>query len=194
MATQELQNPADKYPKPPYKKQSQPWPGLASKMDPRPDHGEKSYRGSGRLAGGKALITGAIPAWAARRPLLAKQLAPKGIRVNAVAPGPDLDPAPGFRWRDDGKTRAVRGPDTDGSRRPTGRAWLDLCSACCSGRQLCHGPSLWCRRGIRSAVDTTPGQFPGDYWPSPAAVPLKKDDDWINPAQVLQINDVIEDA
>src|SRR6202023_3475612 len=53
-----LQNPADMYPKPPYKKQSQPWPGLAGKMDPRPDHGEKSYRGSGRLAGRKALITG----------------------------------------------------------------------------------------------------------------------------------------
>jgi NAD(P)-dependent dehydrogenase (short-subunit alcohol dehydrogenase family) len=27
-------------------------------MDPRPDHGEKSYKGSGRLAGRKALITG----------------------------------------------------------------------------------------------------------------------------------------
>jgi hypothetical protein len=40
MAVQELHNPSDKYPKPPYKKQSQPWPGLASKMDPRPDHGE----------------------------------------------------------------------------------------------------------------------------------------------------------
>src|SRR5471032_367417 len=51
-------NPTTKYPRPPYKKQSQPWPGLASKMDPRPDHGEKSYRGSGRLAGRKALITG----------------------------------------------------------------------------------------------------------------------------------------
>src|SRR3978361_2503344 len=58
MSKQELQNPADKYPKPPYKKQSQPWPGLASQMDPRPDHGESSYRGSGRLAGRKALITG----------------------------------------------------------------------------------------------------------------------------------------
>jgi NAD(P)-dependent dehydrogenase (short-subunit alcohol dehydrogenase family) len=58
MIAQELQNPADKYPKPPYKKQSQPWPGLASKMEPRPDHGEQSYRGSGRLAGRKALITG----------------------------------------------------------------------------------------------------------------------------------------
>jgi NAD(P)-dependent dehydrogenase (short-subunit alcohol dehydrogenase family) len=51
-------DPTTKYPKPPYKKQSQPWPGLASKMDPPPDHGEKSYRGSGRLAGRKALITG----------------------------------------------------------------------------------------------------------------------------------------
>src|SRR6204780_755246 len=49
MSTQALQNPGDKYPKPPFKKQSQPWPGLASKMDPRPDHGETSYRGSGRL-------------------------------------------------------------------------------------------------------------------------------------------------
>ena len=27
-------------------------------MDPRPDHGEKSYRGSGRLSGRKALVTG----------------------------------------------------------------------------------------------------------------------------------------
>ncbi|MGE6759435.1 SDR family oxidoreductase [Corallococcus interemptor] len=55
---QPLQNPVGLYPKPPFDKQSQPWPGLASKMNPRPDHGEKSYRGSGRLAGRKALITG----------------------------------------------------------------------------------------------------------------------------------------
>ena len=58
MNQQPLQDPTDKYPRPPYKKQSQPWPGLASEMDPRPDHGEISYRGSGRLAGRKALITG----------------------------------------------------------------------------------------------------------------------------------------
>ena len=58
MSELRLQNPCDKYPKPPYKRQTQPWPGLASKMDPRPDHGETSYRGSGRLAGRKALITG----------------------------------------------------------------------------------------------------------------------------------------
>jgi NAD(P)-dependent dehydrogenase (short-subunit alcohol dehydrogenase family) len=55
---QPLTNPGSKYPKPPFNKQSQPWPGLASKMDPKPDHGETSYRGSGRLLGRRALITG----------------------------------------------------------------------------------------------------------------------------------------
>jgi NAD(P)-dependent dehydrogenase (short-subunit alcohol dehydrogenase family) len=53
-----LQDPRSKYPRPPFQQQTQPWPGLASKMDPKPDHGETSYRGSGRLAGRKALITG----------------------------------------------------------------------------------------------------------------------------------------
>ena len=55
---QPLQDPTKKFPKPPFPKQSQTWPGLASKMEPRPDHGEKSYRGSGRLQGRKALVTG----------------------------------------------------------------------------------------------------------------------------------------
>ena len=53
-----LQNPVDKYPSPPFKKQPQQVPGLASKMEPQPDHGEKTYKGSGRLTGRKALITG----------------------------------------------------------------------------------------------------------------------------------------
>src|ERR1700750_1817643 len=53
-----LEDPTTKYPKPPFAGQSQEWPGLASKMDPRPDHGESSYKGSGRLKGRKALITG----------------------------------------------------------------------------------------------------------------------------------------
>ena len=52
------QDPRTKYPKPPFTVQSQPWPGLASRMEPRPDHGETSYVGSGRLRGRKALITG----------------------------------------------------------------------------------------------------------------------------------------
>ncbi len=57
-APQALEDPTTRYPKPPFKGQSQPWPGLASKMDPKPDHGETSYKGSGRLAGRKALVTG----------------------------------------------------------------------------------------------------------------------------------------
>ncbi len=51
-------NPTTKYPVPPYAFIEQPWPGLASKMQPPPDHGEESYKGSGRLLGRKALITG----------------------------------------------------------------------------------------------------------------------------------------
>jgi len=46
------------YPKPPFANQRQPWPGLASRMNPRPDHGETSYKGSGKLTGKRALITG----------------------------------------------------------------------------------------------------------------------------------------
>jgi NAD(P)-dependent dehydrogenase (short-subunit alcohol dehydrogenase family) len=53
-----LSNPVDIHPKPPFHSQKQPFPGLAGKMDPKPDHGETSYKGSGRLAGRKALITG----------------------------------------------------------------------------------------------------------------------------------------
>lgn len=57
-STPMLENPVTKYPKPPFEGQRQPWPGLASKMNPVPDHGEKSYKGSGRLTGRRALITG----------------------------------------------------------------------------------------------------------------------------------------
>ena len=52
------EDPTTKYPRPPFKAQQQPWPGLAGRMDPKPDHGERSYKGSGRLKGRKALITG----------------------------------------------------------------------------------------------------------------------------------------
>ena len=53
-----MQDPTTQHPTPPYPEQSQEAPGLAGRMDPRPDHGETSYRGSRRLAGRRALITG----------------------------------------------------------------------------------------------------------------------------------------
>lgn len=44
--------------KPPFKEQSQEYPGVEAKMDPKPDYGEKSYKGFGRLEGRVAIITG----------------------------------------------------------------------------------------------------------------------------------------
>ncbi len=45
-------------PQPPFAEQQQSVPGTTAEMDPKPDHGEESYRGSGRLAGKRAIITG----------------------------------------------------------------------------------------------------------------------------------------
>lgn len=53
------QDPTKEYPGPPFQKQQQGAPGTIHDMNPRPDHGENSYVGAGRLAGRKALITGA---------------------------------------------------------------------------------------------------------------------------------------
>jgi NAD(P)-dependent dehydrogenase (short-subunit alcohol dehydrogenase family) len=53
-----LRDPTKQYPLPKFKHQSQRVPGIARKMQPKPDHGEESYRGSGRLPNRKALVTG----------------------------------------------------------------------------------------------------------------------------------------
>ena len=53
-----LTDPRGGYPHAPFQAQQQPWPGLASRMIPRPDHGETSYVGSGKMQGRRALITG----------------------------------------------------------------------------------------------------------------------------------------
>lgn len=54
----DIRDPRDAYPQPPFPKQPQEAPGLATKMEPEPDHGEKSYQGLGRMKDRKALITG----------------------------------------------------------------------------------------------------------------------------------------
>ena len=58
-----LEDPTTKYSKPPFQEQSQEWPGLASKMNPKPDHGETSYKGSGRLKGRKGADETWIHSW-----------------------------------------------------------------------------------------------------------------------------------
>jgi NAD(P)-dependent dehydrogenase (short-subunit alcohol dehydrogenase family) len=47
------------FPKPPFKAQPQSIPGRSDKMEPKPDYGETTYRGSNRLKDKKAVITGA---------------------------------------------------------------------------------------------------------------------------------------
>jgi len=53
-----LQDPLTKYPQPPYSNEKQSVPGTEADMQPKADHGETSYRGSGKMEGRKALITG----------------------------------------------------------------------------------------------------------------------------------------
>ena len=53
-----LSDPRTRYTSQPFPEQRQKWPALQRDMTPVPDSGERSYRGSGRLAGRKALVTG----------------------------------------------------------------------------------------------------------------------------------------
>jgi NAD(P)-dependent dehydrogenase (short-subunit alcohol dehydrogenase family) len=55
---QTLQDPRTKYPQPPYSNEKQDTPGSEQQMQPKADHGETSYKGSGKLTGRKAIITG----------------------------------------------------------------------------------------------------------------------------------------
>ncbi len=53
-----MQDPRERGPKPPFTAQDQPYPGSEAGMQPRPDYGEATYQGSGKLTGRVALITG----------------------------------------------------------------------------------------------------------------------------------------
>ena len=57
--TRQLIDPLTAYPRPPFPRQSQDLPGGDDLLDPKPDHGEESYIGAGRLAGLATIITGA---------------------------------------------------------------------------------------------------------------------------------------
>src|SRR5829696_7415789 len=59
-ATRERQlvDPLTAYPRPPFPKQAQNLPGDDDLLDPRPDHGEESYQGAGRLQGLATIVTG----------------------------------------------------------------------------------------------------------------------------------------
>ncbi len=48
----------EEHPTPPFPEQEQRPPGFEAAMDPKPDYGESSYEGSGKLAGRRAVVTG----------------------------------------------------------------------------------------------------------------------------------------
>src|ERR671910_1739132 len=52
------QDPTRQYPQPEFGEQQLEHPGLESEMQPKPDYGEETYRGSGKLTGKAAIITG----------------------------------------------------------------------------------------------------------------------------------------
>ncbi|MEU7258428.1 SDR family oxidoreductase [Streptomyces rimosus] len=58
MTGNDQRNPVDEHPKPEFPQQDQPHPGATDAMTPRPDHGETSYEGTGRLRDRRTLITG----------------------------------------------------------------------------------------------------------------------------------------
>lgn len=58
MKDDERRNPVERHPRPDFPQQDQEHPGWTGPMDPPPDHGEDSYRGSGLLRDRKAVLTG----------------------------------------------------------------------------------------------------------------------------------------
>ncbi len=59
MSDTKTADPKQQHSKPPYEEPLQDFPGREQHMQTRPDHGERSYRGHGRLLGKTALVTGA---------------------------------------------------------------------------------------------------------------------------------------
>ncbi|NJQ00208.1 SDR family oxidoreductase [Streptomyces sp. PLAI1-29] len=56
--SEQQQNPVTQHPQPEFEQQDQQHPGHTEEMRPEPDHGESSYRGSGKLEGRRTVITG----------------------------------------------------------------------------------------------------------------------------------------
>src|ERR671929_2026874 len=54
----EKTDPTEQYEQPEKTDEQQPHPGLSEEMQDQPDHGEQTYRGSDRLTGKRAVITG----------------------------------------------------------------------------------------------------------------------------------------
>jgi NAD(P)-dependent dehydrogenase (short-subunit alcohol dehydrogenase family) len=102
--TAELENPVEQYPQPPFKEQQQPVPGLESELQPVADHGEESYKGSGKLEGRKAIITGGDSGIGRA---VAIAFAREGSDVVISYLNEDVDAAETARWVEQAGRKAV---------------------------------------------------------------------------------------
>lgn len=85
-----LQDPRSQYPGPPTKVEIQPAPGTETKMSEKPNCGEKSYKGSGKLPGRKALLTGANSGIGRNRYVVDTLKRPRYLRVWQIT-GAEID-------------------------------------------------------------------------------------------------------
>ncbi len=84
--------------------QVQPWPGLERRMRPLADHGEQTYRGSGKLSGRRSLVTGG-DSGIGRAVSIA--FAREGADVAIAYYDEHEDAAETVRWIDDAGRRAA---------------------------------------------------------------------------------------
>jgi NAD(P)-dependent dehydrogenase (short-subunit alcohol dehydrogenase family) len=103
----DTEDPRKAHLQPPQPRQQQDPPGTTRELDPPPDHGERSYKGSGKLQGKAALITGADSGIGRA---VAIAFAREGADVLISYLCEDRDARETARWVEQAGRRAVLGP------------------------------------------------------------------------------------
>ena len=104
--TADPQDPKTQYPEPPFPKQQQEPPGTEAELRPKADHGEESYRGSGRLADRVALITGG-DSGIGKAVAIAFAREGADVVVSYLGEAEDEDAADTVRWVEEAGRRAI---------------------------------------------------------------------------------------